>query len=843
MRFLRTGSKIAWRELKASPSRFLFIIVAVAVGVGALSGVRGFGSAFRSMLFRNAKQLTASDLSAQVFATPDAGQLQRLTQLGQQVGDLTWVTETVSMASGAGGGPPQMVAVKAVDASAYPFYGKLKIAPSRPLRQMLSDNGILVNQELLIRLRLKVGEILRLGGQQFRIAGVLLTEPDRLASGFGPGMRVMMSRQSLDRTGLMQPGSRASQRFLFRLNPNANIDHLKVDLKSALARPRITDFRDGDPAIEKGINNSTTFLSLVSLIALIVGSLGVGMAMYSHLQQKLDIIAVMKAVGARSHQVMTIYLIQTLWLGLAGGLIGIAIGGIVQKAFPVLIHQVFAFLPEVAWDWSFSLQGLAVGIIATLLFTLPPLIGIRDIRPSQVLRREMQEPKGRTAWRSLPYLFSLAAIIAGFIGIAIWLCGSWRVAAYFVGGLAASLLSLTLVASLLLRLMRLTVKKAGRRLPASFRHGFANIYRPGTHAASVLVALGVGVMFTLTIYLVQQTILRNIHSEAPAQSGNVFLLDIRPNQREQLAQFVAAQPGVKQPPELIGYFVARIIEKNGTPVRNLPLTKERKDQMQTSRLSVVWSLPKNFELTSGHFWPANTDRPQVLISEDEGRRYGLHTGDRLQLQAAGRNVIAPIVGEYRPTSRSSFRFDILFPRDAMNGIPAIYFGSAQVEAGAIPQLEEDLFERFPTVTVMNLADILQRIQEAVDQVALVIRFLAGFAILAGVIVLSSSVAGTRQRRIREVAIFKTLGATRQRIKTVFSIEFTILGLVAGLIGGLLANAFTAVIARKFIEAPFVFEASSLLIAAIGTALLANAAGWLASLKILDLRPLEVLRSE
>jgi putative ABC transport system permease protein len=842
MRFLQTGSRIAWRELKASPSRFLFIVIAVAVGVGALSGVKGFGSAFRSMLFRNAKQLTASDLSAQVYATPDADQLRRLYGIGRRVGNLTWVTETVSMASGASG-PPQMVAVKAVDPAAYPFYGKLAISSSRPLSQALTNSSLLVNQELLIRLHMRAGDTLRLGGQEFRIAGVVLTEPDRLASGFGPSMRVMMSRQALDRTGLMQAGSRASQRFLFRFNPDVNIDRLKDELKGVLVRPRITDFRDGDPAIERGINNSTTFLSLVSLIALIVGSLGVGMAMYSHLQQKMDIIAVMKAVGARSRQVMTIYLIQTMWLGLAGGLIGIAIGAVVQKAFPVLIHQVFDFLPEVSWDWSFSLQGLALGMIATLLFTMPPLIGIREIRPSQVFRRDMQEPNGRAAWRSVPYVLSLAAIIASFVGIAVWLCGSWLVAAYFIGGLSASLLLLTAIASLLLRAMRFTVKKAGRSLPASFRHGFANLYRPGTHAASVLVALGVGVMFTYTTYLVQQTILRNIHAEAPAQSGNVFLLDIRPDQREQVAQFVAAQPGVKRSPELIGYFVARIVEKNGTSVQNLPLTKQQKDQMQTSRLSVVSIFPKNFELTAGHFWPERTDQPQVLISESEGRRYGLRTGDRLKFQAAGRFIVAPVVGEYRPTSRSAFRFEILFPRDAMHGVPAIYFGAAQVEAARIPQLEEGMFERFPTVSVMNLADILQRVQEAVDQVALVIRFLAGFAILAGVIVLSSSIAGTRQRRLREVAIFKTLGAVKRRIMTVFSIEFTILGLVAGLIGALLANAFTAVIAKRFIEAPFVFEWGSLLIATVGTALLANAAGWLASMKILDLRPLEVLRSE
>ena len=198
---------------------------------------------------------------------------------------------------------------------------------------------------------------------------------------------------------------------------------------------------------------------------------------------------------------------------------------------------------------------------------------------------------------------------------------------------------------------------------------------------------------------------------------------------------------------------------------------------------------------------------------------------------------------FRPTMRGSFRFDLLYPREAMKGIPAIYFGSAQVKPSHIPALEQALFEKFPTLTVVNLADVLQRIQQAVNQVALVIRFLAGFAILAGVIILSSSVAGTRYRRIREVAVLKTLGATRRRISAIFSVEFTILGAVGGLLGGVLANFFSQLIATKFLETSAAFDFASVLAAIVGTALLANGAGWLASARILGQRPLEVLRGE
>jgi putative ABC transport system permease protein len=844
MRFFRTASKIAWRELAATPSRFLFIIIAVAVGVGALSGVKGFGAAFGSMLLRNAKQLTASDLSAQIWGVPTEDQLQRLHRLARETGsELTRVTETVSMAAPERGGVPQMVSVKSVDPTAYPFYGALTLDPAKPLGELLSPTSVLVNEELEIRLRVKPGDSIRLGGKAFLIAGTLVMEPDRLASGFGPGMRVLLDREALDRTGLIQPGSRAAQRFLFKLGPEASINLLKASLENILPHPRLTDYRDGDPAVEKGIERSTTFLSLLSLIALIVGSLGVGMAMHSHLQQKMDTIAIMKSVGARSRQIMMVYLIQTLWLGIAGGLIGVAVGAAVQRSFPVLMHRVLALLPEVAWDWSFSLQGFALGILATLLFTIPPLVGIRDIRPGLVFRREMADAK-KLQWRQrIPGLISGLAILAGFAAIAVWLSSSWKMGAYFVGGLSVSLALLAVTAALLLRLMRRLVRRAGRKLPASFRHGFANLYRPGTHAASVLVALGVGVMFTLSTYLIENTVIRDVNREGPGRAGNVFLLDIRPAQRTQVIQFVGAQPGVHRPVTLVGYFVARVLSRNGIVTQNLPLSQRRKDRLQTTRISIATTLPGNFRITSGSFWKPDATEPQLAISEEESRDYGIQKGDRIQLQAAGRSITAPVVAIFSVEKRAAVRFDLLFPEGAMAGMPAIYFGSAQVRPDKIPDLEVALFEKFPTLTVMNLADILQRIQQAVDQVALVIRFLAAFAILAGIIILSSSIAGTRHRRIREVAILKTLGATKRRISGMFSIEFTILGAVSGLIGGLLANGFSGIIANKFIEAPFIFDWRALLVATIATAILANAAGWLASMKILGLRPLEVLREE
>ncbi len=843
--FLKTASNIAWRELRASPAKFLFVVMAVAVGVAALSGVKGFGYAFRGMLLHNAKQLIAADVQAQTWEDPTAKEVAALQTLAHKDGAMTQVTETVSMANSVKQHVPQMISVKALDPAAYPYYGTLGLKPAQSLAKLLgNDESVVVSQELMVRMKVGVGDTIRLGGKDFRITGEVTAEPDRLASGFGPGMRVLMSRQALDRTGLIQYGSRAAQRFLFRLNPGVDLDAVKDTIHATFHRIYITDYREGSPVVGKAIDNTTTFLSLISLIALIVGSLGVAMAMYSHLQQRMDTIAVMKAVGARSSQVMQIYLLQTLWLGIAGGVIGVAVGAAVQKSFPLMMRNIFAMLPEVGWDWSFSLQGMSVGILATLLFTLPPLLGIRNVRPSLVFRRNMADEtgaKGNQWLDKLPAWGGTALISAGFWLIAFWLSGSAKMALYFVGGLAFSIILLFFVAMLLLWSLRLAVKQWNRWLPAIFRHGFANLYRPGNQAKSVLVALGVGVMFTLATYLLQATVLREVTSDGPGREGNVFLLDIR--NVPSVTAAVEGQPGVSGKLQLVGYIVSRMTQKNGVPTDSLPLTKQRKDQLQTARITTARAIPDGLILLSGKWWNADSALPQLAISEQAQRDYHLRLGDKLKFQMAGRIFEAPLVAIFRREERAPVRYDLVFPQAALAGVPVVYYGAIHVEPAFIPQIEEVIFEKFPTITVMNLAEVLQRIQEAVDQVALVIRFLALFAILAGVIILASSVAGTRYRRVREVAILKSLGGTRARIAGIFSVEFSLLGAVSGLIGGILANVFTKIIANRFIETSFDFDWKALAVAIIGTMLLANLAGWLASARILDQRPLEVLRGE
>ncbi|MSV28873.1 MAG: FtsX-like permease family protein [Bryobacterales bacterium] len=527
----RTAAKIASRELRATPGKFLFVVLAVAAGVGALSGVRGFSMAARSMLLRDARKLMAADVMMRLREAPSAEQKATLDALSAQGIVRTTITETISMSVTTGAPVPQMVTIKAVDPRVYPFYGAITLAPPQSLAEALRADTVAASDDLLQRLKTGVGQTLRLGGKDFRIVAALITEPDRLSGNPMAGARILMSRDALERTGLIGPGSRAQNRLLFRLTPSAGVEDVKSRLQKAFPGAQIIDYRETDPGITRGLDSSTVFLSLVSLVALIVGSLGVAMAMHSHMQQKMDTIAIMKSIGARSGQIMRIYLLETVWLGLAGGVLGIALGAAVQRAFPVLIQRFFDQRPDIVWSWSFVAQGMAAGLASTVLFTLPALLRVRRVRPVLVLRREMEETTSASGFPARAK--STAAIgvplILGFGLIAVWIGNSWEIGGYFTGGLLASLLALSAVAWLLLRSLRWFLRAAPWKLPPTLRHGIANLYRPGNQAQPVLVSLGVGVMFTLTVFLVQRSIVGDIVSKAPPERPTFSLWTFVPN--------------------------------------------------------------------------------------------------------------------------------------------------------------------------------------------------------------------------------------------------------------------------------------------------------------------------
>ena len=840
--------RIALAELRAARGRFLFVVLAVSIGVGALTGVRGFSLAFRHMLLGQARTLMAGDMTLRLFALPSPEQDAVLRSLDSRGVRRTLITETVTMASTGASADPVLVSLKAVDPSAYPFYGAVELDPPQPLSRALNQDTVAVSDDLLLRLGAHRGGLLRVGGQDFRIAATLVSEPDRMTGTLNVGPRLMMTRQGLGRTGLISLGSRASERYLLRLPSTGppDVAEPRAILKHDFPEATIADYRETHPIITRGLDRATTFLSLIGLIALILGAMGVASAIDGHIEQKLDSIAVMKSIGARSSQVILIYAIQTLLLGLAGGVLGALEGIGVAAAFPGMLARYFHIDLTASWSPWPAAQGIAIACLMTLLFTVPPLLGIRDIRPALVFRRNVAaRPPSRApaVWIARALILLGTGVVAGTLAQ-----GGWRdvlrTAGFFSIALAVALALLAASAWLLLRGLKRVERRLALLLPSTMRHGVANLYRPGNQARAAVMALGVGVMFTLAVWLIQDALVRQIHRSAPPGTANVFLLDIPQDRRQAVADLVAAQPGVAAPSEIASSVAARIVAIDGVPIEKRPLRDFDRRFLRTRSVTEAALKPPDTDVLQGAWWTTAPAAPQVCASEETARILHLHPGSLVDWDIwrhAVRTTVACV--ERTESLRMTARFEFLFSPGPLAGMPAVLYGSARVRPADVPALQRVMFRRFPTVTVVNVADVMAIVEDVVDRIALVIRFISTFTVLAGVAMVASSVAGTRFRRMREVVVLKTLGATRGRIAQIFSVEFFALGAVAGLVGSLLASAFAALALRRMLDIEFHFDWKATLVATAAAALVAVAAGWIASFRVLGRKPLEILRDE
>jgi putative ABC transport system permease protein len=791
----------------------------------------------------------AGDLSARIFHEPtdeEKGKIAVIERQGTGGIRSTWVTETISMASVPPDPVPLLVSLKAVDPSEYPYYGTAELEPAMSLEQALEGDSAVVAEEFLIRLNAQVGQTLRLGGRNFRIAAVLKQEPDRISAGAGLGPRVMISQAALARTGLLAPGSRASERLLMKLPPQADPVALRKQVEAALPDAQVMDFREGNPGLSHGLDNATAILSLICLVAMVLGAIGVAMAMHAHLEQRMNMLAILKAVGAGSGDLLRIFLLQTLGLGLAGGVLGVAAGVGVMAALPAVFGKLLPVQATLGFPWRSIAAGLGTGLLTTLLFCLPPLLDVRAVRPVLVLRRLVEQgPEGIGAWfaswwvRRLQLGISVVVVLA-LGGIAWALSDSAKVGTWFAVLFAIALVVLLVLAAVALWTLRFLLNRVRLRLPSFLRHGLANLYRPGNQSAAVLAALGTGVMLILAVYLMQAALVRDIRETASPKLPNIFLVDVSTDEVAGVKDFFAHQTGVSQALDLMPVVTGRFVSLNGKPVEQLKEQHFPRRMLQNAELSWADAPPAGDKVTQGKWW-TDAGAAELAVGEGVAQRLHLGVGSAVELETGGTVRALKVAAIYRADGQHlGMRVSFVLPSGQLKDQPATWYGGAHIDPKQVAAMERALFVAYPSITVINLADVLERIESVVDQITFVVRFLAGFSIFAGLMILASSIASTRFRRMREAVVLKTLGATRMRIVRTFSVEFSVLGLLAGSVGVVFANLLTRVLLHK-LEVGFHIEWAATLIALMGTAVLATATGWIASYRILGLRPLEVLR--
>jgi len=473
---------------------------------------------------------------------------------------------------------------------------------------------------------------------------------------------------------------------------------------------------------------------------------------------------------------------------------------------------------------------------------------VRAVRPVLVLRRLVEQgPEGIGGWfarwcaRRLQLGISLVVVLA-LGGIAWALSDSAKVGTWFAVLFTMALVVLLLLSAVSLRTLRFLLNRVRLRLPSSLRHGLSNLYRPGNQSAAVLAALGTGVMLILAVYLMQAALLRDLRETASPKLPNIFLVDVTNDEVAGVKDFFNRQPGMSQALDLMPVVPGRFITINGQPVEQMKGQHFPRRMLESAQLTWADALPEGDKVTQGAWW-SDGSAAALAVSNGVADRLHIGVGSVVELEIGGTVHKLTVAVVYRADGQHlGSRVSFVLPSGLLKSQPATWYGGAHIDPQQVASMERSLFAAYPTITVINLADVLVRIESVVNQITFVVRFLAGFSIFAGLMILASSIASTRFRRMREAVVLKTLGATRMRIVRTFSVEFSVLGLLAGSVGVVFANVLTRVLLHK-LEVGFHIEWGATLIALAGTAVLATATGWIASYRILGMRPLEVLREE
>jgi putative ABC transport system permease protein len=841
--------RMALREIRASWQRLLFFFICIAIGVGSIIALRSVIQSVRTALSGEARALLSADILVQSnnpFTPVVRGAIER----EQRAGRITTRTEAVELGTMVRPAKPgtegtRMVELRAVQ-SAFPLYGTLRLRDGRPYsHELLRNRGALVRPELLAQFGLERGDPITIGQAQFEVRGVIASEPGRRVGAFSMGPRVLIDLADSPATGLVAFGSRLNHQLLLQV-PAAALEPLHADLRKGFANEfvGVRSYRRTEDQMGEDLLRAENYLSLVGLVVLILGGIGVSSVTRVFVQQKVRSVAILKCIGGTSWQLLAVYMAQVLLLGLAGSLLGVGLAAAAVAAVPMFVGAaVQALQVDYGLTWSAVAQGMAVGMLVSILFSLVPLLEIRNVKPSLLLRQDIPAAPG-IDW--VKWIVG-GAVGAALVGVAAWQAGSLRIGLLLSGGFMATAFVLYIAGWVLVH----AVQPLRHSRSFALRHAVLHVARPGNQTRVILLAVGLGTFFILGVRGLQENLLRDFSVQVGDDAPDMFLIDIQADQRGALASFVDQQNGSSPAPKLIPVLRARVVGVQGREV-NLESYEEVRGRGSLSREYTVTyrpSLEANESILEGKWWSESDggSEPQVSIEERLRDRFRIQVGDRMRFDILGR-VITARVASVRRVDWRDFRaggFMLVFSPGTFTGAPHTYISAMQGprDASARGGMQAALVGAFPNVSVIDLREVLDTFRAVINNVTLGVTVVGALVLFSGALILIGAVSMTKFRRVYEAAILKTLGASSKLIAAMLLLEYGVLGAIAGTVGSLGAIALSWAIATYALELSW---APTPLLTAAGvvlTTVFVACIGVLASLDVLRHKPLATLRAE
>jgi putative ABC transport system permease protein len=843
---MRFVLRMAVRETRAAWRRLLFFFLCIAVGVAAIVTLRSVIQSVRGVFGREAKALIAADvlISTNSGWTEDARQTidRRLAEFGAL--ERTESIETPTMSRPADGRVvARMVELRAVQA-AFPLYGTVGLQGGQTYSHaLLRDHGALVRPELLTALGLRVGDQMAIGQSRFTIRGVITTEPGRRVGGFSLGPRVLIDYDDLAPAGLLGVGSRARRVVLVRA-PEDSIQPLvralRLDFKNEFVAAR--SYRSNDDEVGRDFDRAENYLSLVGLVIVILGGIAISSVTRVFIAQKIRSIAVLKCLGARSNQIMVVYVLQVLALGLAGSFLGVLLARATLAAIPLALDASTSILAEADYglSWSAAAQGIAVGLLVSLLFSVVPLMQVRHVKPSLLLRDESTRLE-----RDWTKMAVMAIVGLALIGVAGWQAGSLRVGAVVCCGFAGLALVLQVAGRILIAVIAPLAKSPSFPL----RHAVLHLSRPGNQTRMILFAVGLGAFFVVGVRSLQASLLEEFSIQISEDAPDMFLLDIQRGQAEGVRAFLADPKNGAGNSRLMPVLRARVVGVSGrdTNLDSFDDVRARGSLAREYTITYRDHLEANERITEGSFWNGASPDPEVSVELGIHERFAINVGDVMRFDILGRTIAARVSSirevDWRDARSGGFMF--VFRPGALDDAPQTFIAPLKGprDSAARGRFQHDLVEQFPNVSVIDFHEILETVRDIMSKVTLAVTVVGGLVLFSGALILVGAVAMTKFQRVYEAAVLKTLGANTRTIAKMLLFEYGMLGSLAGVIGSLGAVALTWGVSRYALEIPWRIFAGEHIGGVALTAILVAAIGVVSSLDVLKHKPLATLRAE
>jgi putative ABC transport system permease protein len=860
--------RLAWRESRSARRRLALYMSSIAFGVAALVAIDSFAGNVTRSIREQSRTLLGGDLALSARAQFPAVVDSLADSLRSAGVPSSRVTTFASMALAEPSGGTRLVQVRAVSPG-YPFYGAIETAPANGWSRVHDDTVVFVDPSLLIALEAKVGDRLKLGQLQFTIGGTLGNVPGDAGITAVIGPRVYVSDRWLPQMGLLSFGSRAEYELVLKLpaaleapKPAARvarslrrrIDPAEAARLEALeargerdrnapggeseeqpdssaraaadstarsttaaaprVRVRVRTVADTEREFTQAVARLADFLSIIGLIALLLGGIGVASGVNAFVSSKIDTVAVLRCLGATSRQVLALYVVQAGAMGFVGATAGAALGIAVQFLLPRVMGDFLPVDVTIALEPIPLLLGLATGVWVSLVFALRPLLALRRVSPLQAIRRNADPAALPSEWKDIARLVVDALLVGSIVGIVLTRVESWRDGLAMTGGIIGVVLVLWLAATGLIAIAR---RSTHPTWPFPLRQGIANLHRPANQTRAVTLALGFGAFLLSTVYLVQANLLGRVQTTADAAAGNLLLFDVQDDQAAPLDSMLRARqyPIIQQTPIV----TMRVETINGVSASQL--------QADTTVRRAGWVLRREYrstyrydtqeseKLTAGSWFPdsatreaeraAAPDSPyQMSLETGVARDMGVGIGDTIVWNVQGVPVTT-VLSSTRDVNFGRFEanFFAVFEPAALRRAPQQYVIVANVPTGApLAEIQRDIVRRYPNVSSLDLTLVKQTIGSIVDRVTLAIRFLGLFSLAMGVPVLFSAVAATRRARLREGVLLRTLGASRTQVARVLLAEYGALGALGALTGMLLSFGGAWAITTFVFEDPF-----------------------------------------